>query len=267
MIKTIASLIIPLSFLCSYAADSLLTKSMSETMADRIGACVFIDCASGQVFSSNSTESMKRLPPCSSFKIWNTLIGAECKLITSPDQPFFKWDSVTRSIPDWNKDLTLKEAFRVSCVPAFQNLARKIGPVQMQKWIDTIGYGDRDISSGIDIFWLPTEGKKAILISPQEQAVLISKLINQKVPFSTNSVKILRDIMFVKKSARGTFYGKTGTGADFNGDPKKNIAWFVGFTENQKAIYSFACVVKGENLTGKDARGIVETILVKAAML
>ena len=52
--------------------------------------------------------------------------------ISSPEEAFYKWDRAIRFIPEWNKDMTLKEAFRVSCVPAFQNLARKIGPERMQ---------------------------------------------------------------------------------------------------------------------------------------
>ena len=64
----------------------------------------------------------------------------------------------------------------------------------MQEWINKIGYGDKNISSGIDNFWLPREGKKSILISPEEQARLLKKLINEKLPFSENAQKILREI-------------------------------------------------------------------------
>jgi hypothetical protein len=42
-------------------------------------------------------------------------------------------------VPADRNDLTLKEAFQASCVPAFQNLARTIGPVKMQGWLDKIG--------------------------------------------------------------------------------------------------------------------------------
>ena len=48
----------------------------------------------------------------------------------------------------------------------FQELARKLGAGRMQEWIDTIGYGDRDTSAGVDLFWLPAPGHKSILISP-----------------------------------------------------------------------------------------------------
>lgn len=62
------------------------------------------------------------------------------------------------------------------CVPAFQALARQIGPERMQSWIAKLGYGDRDTSAGIDVFWLPAKGRNTILISPVEQAQLMHRL-------------------------------------------------------------------------------------------
>ncbi len=236
-------------------------------MKDRVGACVFVDCISGDMISPNPTEAAGRLTPCSTFKIWNTLIGVECGIISAPEEPFYKWDGETRFIPDWNRDLTLKEAFRVSCVPAFQNLAVKIGKDNMQRWLDTIVYGDRDISSGIDIFWLPRDGKKSIRISPEEQARLIQKLVTGKLPFSEAAVKVLKEIMLITKTSKGTFYGKTGSGTDTSGGPVQNIGWFAGWVESDSKAYAFACVVKGENLTGKDARSSVEKILAASGLL
>ena len=113
-----------------------------------------------------------------------TGIGLEEGLVASPEQSFYEWDGVERSIPAWNQDLSLREAFQASCVPAFQQLARRIGPDRMQKWIEKIGYGNRDISAGIDVFWLPAKGRQTILISPKEQARLIQRIIAGDVPMS-----------------------------------------------------------------------------------
>lgn len=252
----------------SAAAEiSIAEKSIRDAFANRNGGCVFMDCKSDSIIRYNPSETVKRITPCSSFKIWNTLIGLECNIITSPNEPFYKWDGEKRSIPDWNKDLTLKDAFSVSCVPAFQNLARRIGAENMQKWIDTIHYGDCDISSGTDIFWLPKENKKSIKISPEEQANLIRRLVTGQLPFSKKSQMVLKEIMTVSATSDGTIYGKTGTGTDIDGNPKQNIGWFVGYAESGSKTYSFACIVRGENLMGKDARNIVETILKQNGLL
>ena len=54
-----------------------------------------------------------------------------------------KWDGVKRSIPEWNEDLTMKQAFKLSAVPYYQEVARRIGKDTMQFWVDTLGYGSR----------------------------------------------------------------------------------------------------------------------------
>lgn len=226
-----------------------------------------MDCLSDEIIRYNPNEMKMPITPCSTFKIWNTLIGLESNLISSPDEPFYTWDKEKRAISDWNRNLSLKEAFSVSCVPAFQNLARKIGPEIMQKWMNTIQYGNCDISSGVDDFWLPRDNKKAIKISPEEQAMLIRKLITGQLPFSKKSQKILKEVMVVTKTSKGTFYGKTGSGRDLDGNPARNVGWFVGYVESGRKIISFSCVVKGNKLSGKDSKRIVETILKKNDLL
>lgn len=229
------------------------------------GALVVIDCASGETERFNPEGCGEKLPPCSTFKIWNTAIGLELGVISQADQPFYKWDGEKRFIDAWNKDLTLREAFAASCVPAYQELARKIGMERMNTWIEKIHYGDRNTSSGIDVFWLPAPDRKPILISPDEQARLIASLVGGKLPFSTKTLSTLKDIMTAKRTDHGTLYGKTGTGTI--GSEDYNIGWYVGYVESSGKTFAFACVVKGEKVMGKDARTIVERILTKQSLL
>src|SRR5690554_432223 len=63
--------------------------------------------------------------PASTFKIVNSLIGLQTGKITS-DSMVINWDSVTRRIPAWNADLNMYNAFRVSSVPFYQEVARRI---------------------------------------------------------------------------------------------------------------------------------------------
>jgi beta-lactamase class D len=238
---------------------------VSSAFHDRAGAFIIIDCTSGIVSDFRPYASAEPIPPCSTFKIWNTLIGLETGLISSAEEDFFKWDGVNRAFPGWNRDLTLKEAFQVSCVPAFQRLARQIGPERMQIWIDKIEFGDRDISAGIDVFWLPAKDRKTILISAKEQAFMMSKLVMGRLPFSVNSLTVLKEIMTAKKTGHGILYGKTGSGADEKGT--YTLGWFVGYVESDGKTYAFACTAKGENIMGNDARAIVEKILEKQGLL
>ena len=111
-----------------------------------------------------------------------------------------------RDIDEWNRNLTLREAFRVSAVPAYQSLAREIGPERMK----TIGYGNRELSAGINTFWLPRPGNAGILISADEQAALLNKLLAGKLQSSGKQLKILRAIMLVAETGQRKLYGKTG---------------------------------------------------------
>ena len=96
------------------------------------------------------------------------------------------------------------------------------------------------------------------MISADEQVALLNKLLDGKLPFAEKNVAILRDVMEVAKTEKGTLYGKTGSGTDNNGQ----LGWFVGFSESKGVTYVFACnITGGENPSGKVARAIVENAL------
>lgn len=61
-------------------------------------------------------------------------------------------------------------------------MARDIGEQQMQEWIDKCSYGNRDISGGIDRFWLSS----TLTISPMEQ-VDFEKLYKEELPLTRTS--------------------------------------------------------------------------------
>lgn len=223
-------------------------------------ALVIYNRTTGDTITIDPLLCARRLSPCSTFKIYNTLIGLEFGLIKGADEPWYQWDGVRRDIEGWNRDLTLREAFRVSAVPAYQILARQIGEDRMKEYIEKIGYGSQDISAGIDTFWLPRPGTTSIMISADEQVALLNKLLDGKLPFSEKNIVILRDIMQAEKTDKGTLYGKTGSGMGFDG--KWNLGWFVGFLEHDGTTYVFACnITGGENPSGKTARAIVENVL------
>ena len=78
--------------------------------------------------------------PASTFKIVNALVGIQTGRVKD-DSTIIPWDGVTRNNPEWNRDLTMTQAFHFSSVPWFQELARRIGRDTMQKWLDTLRYG------------------------------------------------------------------------------------------------------------------------------
>lgn len=223
-------------------------------------AWVIHDRSTGRVTRSDDALAARRLPPCSTFKIYNTLIGGELGLLPGADEPWYRWDGVRRSMEAWNRDLTLREAFRVSAVPAYQVLARRIGERRMKEYLDRIGYGTRDLSAGIDEFWLDrtgADGVRPIRISADEQVALLDALLDGRLPFSPTNVARLKDIMKYVETAQGTLYGKTGSG--MGSDGKWTLGWYVGFVEHGGKVWTFACnITGGEGPSGLKARAFVE---------
>lgn len=160
--------------------------------------------------------------PASTFKILNSLIALELG-IARDDQFVIPWDSVVRDMPEWNKDLNMREAFRVSSVPYYQELARRIGRERMQHYLDTVRYGNKTIGSAIDSFWLDN----SLQVSPDEQLGLMKRLYFNELPFSDRTQRIVRSLMLREEKGNAKFYYKTGWGML----PGKQVLWLVGFVE------------------------------------
>lgn len=113
--------------------------------------------------------------PASTFKIVNSLIGLQTGVISS-DSMVIPWDGIARRA-EWDKDLTMYEAFRVSSVPYYREVARRIGKDTMQYWLDSLKYGTgKDKKpykiSGIDTFWLDNTLK----ITPDQNLGVVKQL-------------------------------------------------------------------------------------------
>lgn len=169
--------------------------------------------------------------PASTFKIVNSLIGIETGRIVD-EKMIIKWDGVVRSIPDWNKDLTMAEAFKVSAVPYYQEIARRIGKDTMQLWLDSLKYGNHQIGNYIDSFWL----SKTLKVTADEQLGLMKKLYFGKLPFQKRTQDIVKRVMLRESTANYQLSYKTGLGSTPNG---RSLAWVVGWIEENKHPYFF----------------------------
>lgn len=240
-------------------AAPLPLAPIQQAMKEYTGTFIIIDCASGETTDPNPEASAERLPPCSTFKIWNALLGLEAGLLSSPEEPFYRWDGIHRDIAAWNRDLNLRDAFQASCVPAFQSLAKRLGPDRMNRWLEAIGYGDKNTTAGLDVFWLPAPARRTLLISPKEQAELLCELVAGKLPIQPASLKTLKDLMWVRATSSATLYGKTGSGS-LTADGTQ-LGWFVGFVESGERCFAFAAAVQGAEASGAKTRWLVENIL------
>jgi len=115
--------------------DNSLKKYFDDNKVE--GCFTMLNNADGKVTVYNMALDTMRFLPASTFKITNSLIGLEIGRITD-EQMVIKWDGIKRPVDEWNKDLTMTEAFKVSAVPYYQEVARRIGKDTMQKWLDSL---------------------------------------------------------------------------------------------------------------------------------
>lgn len=114
----------------------------------------------------------------------NSLIGLETGAVRD-EYEVKRWDGVIREFESWNRDRTLASAIRESAIWFYQDMARDIGVTNMEKFVNQIGYGNRDISGGIDEFWLDS----TLEISAIEQVDFIESLVEEDLPFTEKNQK------------------------------------------------------------------------------
>lgn len=212
------------------------------------GSFVLYDVNNRYYIRHNEQAGAERFSPCSTFKIFNSLAALEAGVIKDENE-IIKWDSVMRDRPELNKDHTLKTAFQVSVVWFYQELARGIGEQRMKSYIDSVKYGNMDISGGIDKFWLMS----SLQISANEQVEFVTRLYKNELPFSQRNMEIVRNIMVLEKDSLRIFSGKTGTGT--------GLGWFTGSVTFGTNLYVFAINIQGADATGVKAREITKEIL------
>lgn len=179
--------------------------------------------------------------PASTFKIVNSLIGLQTGVISN-DSMQVKWDGVQRDIQDWNQDLSMYRAFRVSAVPYYQEVARRIGKDTMQRWLDSLSYGTVKINGPIDSFWLDNSLK----ITPDEQLGLVKRLYFNQLPFFTPYQETVKKAMLFEDKPTHKLAYKTGLGRKEDGTL---VGWVVGWIEENRHPHFFVLNMESKDST------------------
>ncbi|WP_078394972.1 class D beta-lactamase [Shouchella patagoniensis] len=224
-------------------AENLLEIGESKAAAileDKNAAFVLSDVTQRRSFIYNKDRAYQSFSPQSTFKILNALIGLDTEVVE--DEYVIKnWDGVKREIDVWNQDHTLGSGLRDSVVWYYQELAREIGEAEIKEGLVKANYGNKDISGGIDEFWLSS----TLQISPVEQAHFLAALYREELPFDEHALKTVKRMMIEEEGDRYTLYGKTGQG--------DGIGWYVGFVVKGGQTYSFATNLDGTSAEAKEA--------------
>jgi beta-lactamase class D len=195
------------------------------------GTLVIADLDGDSVQVHNAPRAAQRFPAASTFKILNTLIALEERVVAGPDA-VIPWDGRLHDMPDWNRDHTLASAFATSCVWCYQSLAREIGAERYRSHLDRAGYGALAEPFDPVAFWL--DG--TLTISALEQVEFLRRVILRTLPYRDSSYAGLRRVMLAEMTEQHRLFAKTGWAA--RATPQ--VGWYVGYVETPDATWIFA---------------------------
>jgi beta-lactamase class D len=208
--------------------------------AEQVEGCfTMLNNSDGKVTVYNMGLDTMRFLPASTFDIINTLVGLQTGVV-SDENMVIKWDGVIRPNSGWNKDLTLAQAFKANSLPYFQELARRIGKDTLKQWVDSLAYGNRNVSGPVDSFWHNNQ----LGISPDEQLGLLKRIYFDQLPFRKSVHQTVRDLMQQVDNTQYKLSYHTGFGFD---QRNNSIGWLAGWIEENRHVYFFVTLVKSKD--------------------
>ena len=196
------------------------------------GTFVLFDAATDTMFVSDKTRATKRFTPASTFKIANSLIGLDVGAVGDVEE-VLPYGGKPQPRKEWERDMGLREAIKVSNVPVYQELARRIGIERMREGVKKLGYGNMEIGKVVDRFWL--DGPLAI--SAVEQTEFLARLIEGSLPIKPGGIRAVKEITLLEKTDAYELHAKTGW---LVSPTPPQIGWWVGWIERANKVYPFA---------------------------
>lgn len=207
------------------------------------GSFVLLDLERGTTIVVGKDDAARAYPPCSTFKIPNTLIGLETGVI--PDEHFaLKWDGKRHEeSDDWNRDHDLASAMKYSVVWYYQEVARRIGEPRMKTWLRALRYGNESTEGGIDHFWLGDDANHhgGMRISALDQVDLLRRLRAGELPVTPAHAALVTGLLPSVRVGDVNVRGKTGLGESSG----RTVGWIVGYAERADRTWIYATHVDG----------------------
>ena len=207
-------------------AEDLELKKLFDKRA-LTGTIVISSLDNKTVFVSDDKRAKEQLSPASTFKIANTLIALEEKVVKD-ELEMIKWDGKDKGWKPWNQDHSIKSGFPVSCVWCYQELAKRIGINNYQKHLKQLNYGNMKTGENLTRFWLNGDLK----ISALEQIRFLQKLYKNELPYEQKNLNKTKDIMIVESNDNYIMRVKTGWAM--------KIGWYVGYIELKDKSWFYA---------------------------
>lgn len=232
----------------AHAADWAQSAHLEKLFAREgiEGTFVLHDVARDAYTVHDRQRAGARYIPASTFKIPNTLIALSSGAVANVDEAV-PYDGKPVFLPEWAHDMGLRRAIRVSNVPVYQEMARRVGMDRMRGALVRMKYGNMDTGTRVDRFWL--DGP--LTISALEQTAFLEKLAQGQLPFANVHMAAVRAICRQDQEGGAELYAKTGWGKR-PGQP--DIGWWVGWIRKDGKLYTFALNVDMP-ASGPDRRG------------
>jgi len=183
------------------------------------GAFVLRDINADRIVVVGAERAKQRFIPASTFKIINSLIALETGVI-SDENEVVPYGGDPQPFKAWEQDMSIRQGIRVSNVPVFQELARRIGLERYNAILVDYDFGNMLVGENVKTFWLDGPLK----ISALEYARILTDLAKQNLPALKHNQKVVRDIIRLERRGCAVFYGKTG----WTVTPDPDIGWFIG---------------------------------------
>lgn len=237
-----------------FTEDNVSYENLSGYFKNYSGCMVLYDKSTNHYDIYNRNKSTLRVSPDSTFKIYSALFALQEKTI-SPNHSEIKWNHTVYPFSAWNSDQDLQTAMHNSVNWYFQALDRKTGISNLEKYYMLLGYGNCDLSGGVNSYW----SDSSLLVSPVEQVQSLMKLYDNTLRFSSSNVAAVKNSLFISANNEGSLFGKTGTGIV---NQKETNGWFVGFIQKSGDAVFFATNIQGsDHTTGETAAKITLAIL------
>jgi len=195
------------------------------------GTFILYDVDAERLIGLDRVRAETRFVPASTFKIANSLIGLSIGAVKGVDE-VLPYGGKPQTIKTWERDMGLREAIKISNVPIYQELARRIGTERMRDGVAELEYGNGEIGDLVDQFWLVGPLK----ISAVEQATFLARLARDELPFSKLVQAQVREIVKLEQGDGWTLYGKTG----WLNAPNSGVGWWDGWVMKAGHVYGFA---------------------------
>ena len=179
---------------------------------------------------SDTVREHQGFLPASTFKVFNSLVALQTGAVAD-EHTVVPWDGVARR-PQWDRDMDMHTAMGSSCVPWYQEMARRAGTGRMQHWLDTVRYGNAVMGDSIHLFWL----QGGLRITPSQQVYFMQRLNAERLPFDATHQRTVKRILPADSTAAWRIRGKTGWAIRMD----EQYGWYVGWVERAGRTAYFA---------------------------